>query len=464
MKNNEIEIKHSKLNMTSYGWGKALNEFLAMAFTSFGFYYYEAEIGLNVWLVGIGYIIFAIYNAINDPVFGYLINRPFKFTKRWGRWFPWVLIGGIPSLISYILIFTPPSVNPQEGALIIFIWLVFTTCLFDTFDTIWWVGFASLFPDKFRSLKERRTTQAIATPVGIIGITLGALLPPIFITYGNLQSYIVQAGVIVLVGSMMFAVSVPGCRDDQIIVDRYLKTHKDKSERKSFFGMLKITWKQKAFVAFIVTYTFYRALVTSIQTSIPYVVRYSLGMPAIAQTLLSAGFLIGALISSPLWIKLAHKTNNNRKVLLISAVALTIFTMPLTFSTNFFVLLIELLLWGASFGGFWALLAPILADVIDESVVITGKREEGIYNGIQQFFGRLAIIMQAISFAIVHTLTGFEEGAAKQTSAAIWGISLHFGLIPMIFMLVATIIFWKWYNLTPEKVKMNQDKIKELGL
>lgn len=464
MKNNEIEIKHSKLNMTSYGWGKALNEFLAMAFTSFGFYYYEAEIGLNVWLVGIGYIIFAIYNAINDPVFGYLINRPFKFTKRWGRWFPWVLIGGIPSLISYILIFTPPSVNPQEGALIIFIWLVFTTCLFDTFDTIWWVGFASLFPDKFRSLKERRTTQAIATPVGIIGITLGALLPPIFITYGNLQSYIVQAGVIVLVGSMMFAVSVPGCRDDQIIVDRYLKTHKDKSERKSFFGMLKITWKQKAFVAFIVTYTFYRALVTSIQTSIPYVVRYSLGMPAIAQTLLSAGFLIGALISSPLWIKLAHKTNNNRKVLLISAVALTIFTMPLTFSTNFFVLLIELLLWGASFGGFWALLAPILADVIDESVVITGKREEGIYNGIQQFFGRLAIIMQAISFAIVHTLTGFEEGAATQTSAAIWGISLHFGLIPMIFMLVATIIFWKWYNLTPEKVKMNQDKIKELGL
>jgi Na+/melibiose symporter-like transporter len=263
---------------------------------------------------------------------------------------------------------------------------------------------------------------------------------------------------------MMFAVSVPGCRDDQIIVDRYLKTHKDKSERKSFFGMLKITWKQKAFVAFIVTYTFYRALVTSIQTSIPYVVRYSLGMPAIAQTLLSAGFLIGALISSPLWIKLAHKTNNNRKVLLISAVALTIFTMPLTFSTNFFVLLIELLLWGASFGGFWALLAPILADVIDESVVITGKREEGIYNGIQQFFGRLAIIMQAISFAIVHTLTGFEEGAATQTSAAIWGISLHFGLIPMIFMLVATIIFWKWYNLTPEKVKMNQDKIKELGL
>ncbi len=187
-------------------------------------------------------------------------------------------------------------------------------------------------------------------------------------------------------------------------------------------------------------------------------------MPASAQTLLSAGFLIGALFSSPLWIKLAHKTNNNKKVILIAAVVLTVFTLPFTFINDYIGLFIALILWGVGLGGFWALLAPILADVIDESVVLTGSREEGIYNGFQAFFGRFAIIMQAITFALVHTLTGFEEGMSTQPAEAVWGVHLHFGLIPMIFMLIATIIFWKWYKLTPDKVKSNQEKIKELGL
>lgn len=464
MKNNEIEIIHSKLNMASYGWGKALNEFFAMAFAAFGFFFYESEIGLNVWLTSLGYIIFALWNAVNDPLVGYLTNRPFKFTKKWGRRFPLIVFGGIPMIFSYILIFTPPNVDPESGGLIIFAWLVFATCLFDTFGSIWWIGFASLFPDKFRSIEERRTVQAIATPIGIIGIALGAIIPPLLITYGDIQSYVIQGGVMILIGLVIFCVSIPGCRDDQVIVDRYLATHDEKAERVSFTGMLKISLKQKAFVVFIVVYTFYRSLVMCIQASIPYLVRYVLGMPASAQVLLSAGFLIGSLFSAPLWIKLAHKTNNNKKVILIAGIMLIIFTAPLTFIQDYFVLFFAMVLWGVGLGGFWALLAPILADVIDESVVITGKREEGIYNGFQAFFGRFAIIIQAITFAVVHSLTGFSEGAATQSADAVWGISLHFGLIPAIFMLLAAIVFWRWYDLTPDIVKENQDKIKEMGL
>ena len=464
MKNDEIEIIHSKWNMASYGWGKALNEFLQMAFSSFGFFYYETEIGLNVWLTGLGYLIFAIWNAVNDPLVGYLTNRPFRFTKRWGRRFPWIIIGGVPWVISYILIFMPPNVDPKSEALIIFAWLVFATCLFDTFNSIWWIGFASLFPEKFRSIKERRTVQGIATPIGIIGITIGALLPPLLIIYGNLQSYVIQSVAIILIGLLIFGASIPGCREDQITINRYLETHKEKAERVSFFGMLKISLKQKSFVVYIITYTLFMALVISIQASVPYIVRYVLEMPASAQILPSAGFLIGAIISSPLWIQLAHKTNNNKKATLLASIALTMFTAPLIFTENYLILFIEMLLFGVGLGGFWALLTPVLADVIDESVVITGKREEGIYTGFQAFFSRFAIILQALTFAIVHTLTGFVEGAAIQSTEAVWGIRWHFGLVPMIFILVATLVFWKWYYLTPDKIKVNQEKIRALGL
>lgn len=455
-------VKHSKKSMASYGSAKALSMFIDMGFTAFGFYYYESEIGLNVLLVGLGYIIFAIFNAINDPLIGYLTDRPFKFTKRWGRRFPWIILGGAVWVFSYVLIFTPPNVDPVSGAWIIFAWLVFATCLFDTFNSIFFVSFSSLYPDKFRSVEERRTANAIATPIGILGIVAGGILPPLFITFGETHTYIIQAGVMILVGLVILVLSIPGCREDQEIIDRYLASY-DKKERTSFFNSLRIALKQKSFIVIIIMYTLYQSLVICVQSSIPYIIRFVFKMDAIAITFMMACFLIGAIISIPIWIKIAQKTNDNRKTIMIAGFFLAFITLPLSFVTNYYLLLIILIMWGIALGGFWVLLAPVLADVIDDAVVKTGKREEGIYMGFRQFFGRLAILIQAITFMLIHTLTGFNAGASTQSDQAIWGIQLHFGIIPMIFMLIAMIIFMKWYDLTPEKVKLNQEKVKEMG-
>ena len=115
MENQEIEITHSKTNMASYGFGKFVFEFLNMAFGAFVYFYYESELGLATWVTAFGYIIFAIWNAVNDPFIGYLIDRPFKFTKKWGRRFPFVFVGGVPWIITYVLLFIPPDVDPVSG-------------------------------------------------------------------------------------------------------------------------------------------------------------------------------------------------------------------------------------------------------------------------------------------------------------------------------------------------------------
>ena len=460
------EMKHSKLSMASYGSAKALNEFFNMAFMAFSFFFYETEIGLNVWLVGLGFVVFAIWNAINDPLVGYLTERPFKFTKRWGRRFPWVIFGGAFWVISYILIFTPPNVDPKSGAWILFIWLVIATCIYDTFASIFFVNFSAIFPDKFRSVQERRTVNAIATPVGILGIVAGGVVPPLLITYGDVNSYIIQAGIMVIVGLIILALAIPGCREEQETIDRYLDKHETKKEGDSFFTSLRIAMKQRSFVFFIIAYLCYQTCTTLMQASTSYAVRYILNMPASAMILIMLGLLVGAVVSIPIWIKYAHKTNDNRKVIITAGILMVIATAPLIFLENYIALIIALFIWGLVFGGFWVMLAPVLADVIDESIVRTGKREEGLYNGFQQFFGRLSFLFSAISIAIVHTLTGFKEGAGPeaQPALAITGIHIHWGLIPMIFMLISVILLWKGYDLTADKVKLNQEKVKELGL
>ena len=464
MEKKEIEILHSKKNMASYGFGKFFDEFLKVAFGTLVFFYYESELGLNVWITALGYVIFAIWNAFNDPFLGYLIDRPFKFTKKWGRRFPWVFIGGIPWLFSYYLIFNPPLVDPQKGAWILFAWLVFTTCLFDTCASVYNVSFYSIFPDKFRSDNERRKASGISTLVGTFGVALGATIPPFFITFGNLQSYTRAAGVVIIACILALALAIPGCREDQFRVDSFLIKYEKGIERESFFKTLKTSLKQKNFVVFIVMYVFYQSMASLLGASIPFLIRYVYRMEASSVALVMAGFLLGSFISIPLWMFIAQKTNNNRKTIFSAAVVITIFTAPLFFIENYFILIIATALWGIGLGGFWVMLGPIFADVIDESVVSTGKREEGIYNGILTFFARISIIIQAITIAIVHTLTGFVEGAETQSATAIIGIRLHFGLIPMIFMLISTIVLWKYYDLTPEKVKILKEKLEQLGL
>lgn len=465
MESSENEKFHSKWIMGSYGMGAAINQFFRMAFITFGFYFYEAEIGLNVWLTGLGYVIFAVWNAVNDPLIGYLTNRPFKFTKKWGRRFPWVLIGGIPWIFTYFLVFIPPNVDPQGGAWILFAWLVVTTCLFDTFTSIWWVNWYALFPDKFRSAKERRTASGVITPVGIIGITLGGIIPPLFITYGVPSSFIIQAGVVSIIGFLMLMIGIPGARDDPESVERYLQSFgEDKAPKESFFKRMFISLHQKSFLAFLLIYVSFQVLTFSVQASIPYLVRFVLKKEARDQLLLQIGFLIGALIAIPFWIKFAHKNNNNRRVYIIAAFFLAFASIPLTFIVDYYIIFVLFIIWGAGLGGFWALNRIILSDAVDEAVLETKKREEGIYTGIMMFFNRLGLLIQVIIFVIVHSLTGFVEGAATQSDSALWGIRLHLGLIPMTVLLIGTLIFWKMYDLTPSRMDDIEYKIKELKI
>lgn len=464
--NEQIEIKHGKGTFFSFGVGSMSREFLLMAFNTFVFFYYEAEVGLNVWYIGIGLIIFAIYNALNDPIVGYLTNRPFKFTKKWGRRFPLILIGGIPMGFCYFLIFIPPNVDPQTGtgALILFGWFVFVTCLFDTFHTIFFVSWQALFPDKFRSQSERRTSTAYNILLGIIGVALGAMIPPLLITFGDLQTYIIQGIAIFLFSLVTMIIAIPGFREDRVTIDRYLESYVKEVKRRSFISELKLVFKQRSFVAFIFVYMMYQTLVVSMTASIPYVVRFILKLPASATTLLMACLLIGVIVSTPFWIKLAQKKNDNRKVMLIGAILLGVLLIPMIFIETYELFLISLLIWGIALGAFWAMIFPVMSDVIDESVVRDGERKEGTLTGIQQFFGRLGIIFQALSFALAHTLTGFVEGADTQSASAIWGIHVHLAVVPMVCILLGAFVFWKWYDLKPEKVSENQLRINQLKL
>jgi GPH family glycoside/pentoside/hexuronide:cation symporter len=481
----ELEPRHSKLNMASYGSGSLAREFINMAFATTVFFYYEVALGVDVWIITIAMFIFAFYNMINDPMLGYLINRPFKFTQRLGRRFPWLLIGGIPLCFSYLIIFTPPVTDPLmvygniSGEWILFLWLLLTICVFDTFHSLYFVNFMSLFPEKYRSDRERRTASGIYIPIGVIGVALGAMIPPLVFIYPEelipkstiLPSFIVQGIVVALICLLGMLLAIPGFREDKDLVQTYLNTYEQNPERESFFRSLWTALKQKSFVVYMVIYTMYQSQVTTMQNSVNYAVSYVVDKPGglttnTMATLIFAAFLVGVVIATPFWVRYSHRANNNKKVMLISSIGLGITTLPLLFITNYWGVVITMLIWGLFLGGFWFMIFPVMSDVIDESVAITGRREEAVYAGFSQFFARIGIIAQTLTFAIVHTLTGFKEGVDPilQPPSAAVGIQIHLGLIPAIFIFIGAFVFWRWYKLTPDKIAENRLKIGEFSI
>ena len=93
--------------------------------------YYSDIIGLDVKLVGIVYLIFGIWNAINDPMMGVVIDR-FRYTKKRGKYVYFMRVT-TPLIVfsSFAMLFSQPAWRE---------WLIFAALLillfiFDTAQT-----------------------------------------------------------------------------------------------------------------------------------------------------------------------------------------------------------------------------------------------------------------------------------------------------------------------------------------
>ena len=106
----------------------------------------------------------------------------------------------------------------------------------------------------------------------------------------------------------------------------------------------------------------------------------------------------------------------------------------------------------------------MFGDVIDEATIRNGTRQESFYVGFRGLFARIAIIIQAVSFGLIHIFMGFEPGSSTQSPRAIVGLRIQLVIIPMLIMTIGIILFWKFYDLTPEKKEQIKQQLKQLNL
>jgi len=458
----------SLLNTISYGSAGFWSMLAYGVFNAWLMYFYETAVGLHIVWIFWAMLIFTVWDAINDPLLGFLTDRITKYTRKVGKRFIWIVIGIIPANFVLALIFMPPTVNPTTDPLPLFWWIVFTACLFDSLTTLALVNIEALFPDKFRTDKARRKARGWGTPLSMLALPVANIVPPIILgLYGGIDVQAAYIPMILLIVGTVTPISLlllPGMHENKEMIERY---YISKEKPESFVAALKSTLKQKSFVYYIILFFGFQVVIGSLTASIPYAVNFVL--PAapfgveVNMIILFAFFLNASIISVPFWIWVAKKIKNNKKTALIGGYCLVIATFLTTFYVNIFDSMIYQTLLGFAMGNFWALLTIYFSDVLDERVVLTKSPNRGTTVGIASFLNRFARAAQIGIFTIVHILTGFVEGASTQTPEAQIGIRLHMTLIPSIVLLICTIIYWKYYPITPQIWMENKQKLKELG-
>ena len=435
------EWHESTKSMFAFSFGSFGIELVGNAFAGLYFFFYETELLLPGIFLLIANTIFALWNAINDPLLGYAMERPRKFWAKWGKRYPWLCIMLIPMYISYFLLFTPPI---GASPFVLFLWMVVMLVLADTFYSGFFINWQGMFPEKYRSDDAIRKGNVWKLVLAIMSVLVGTLVPPQIYQYDVVESYSAMSAVILVIGCIAGVFVMYGGREDP--ARKAQQVEQGLIKQAPFLGSFKEGLKNKAFVGYILLYFGNKVWDLFVMGNANYYAKWILGIPASDLTLIYACIILGIFSAVPVFTYVSKKVGF-RKTAIIGGLMESVCTIPLLFIADlpYEVALIFFYILGFGNGAMWVMLSPILAESLDSLSIQTGKRDSGVYVGIYVFFGRLAIILFTFLMVFVHIATGFNAaapaGKGQQAPLAEMGILITFGLIPILGTAIFTILF-----------------------
>jgi GPH family glycoside/pentoside/hexuronide:cation symporter len=450
----------STKKMFSYGFGYVIiNYFLYYGLAPL-FYFYQVELGLSVVLVGVAYIIFAIWNMVNDPLLGYITERPTRWTKKWGYRAPWVVITAVPLLVLFYVLWIPPAGASQ---LTLFLWFVIVTCVFDTFFSIFndhvYGGYTNQFPSEY----ERRRSFAIATICIAFGVIGMGALSGAFIVPGKPETFVAFALLAVIINAVLTVFLILGIGESEQMKQMYLDSY-EKADKASFYTTMKTALKTKNFRVSLAGYTCQVTALNLVLASQLYLFNYVYNLPFTFYLYSQLVGVVFVLAMIPFWSNFSRK-RGFKKTYWICFLMHGLTYLLLLFVTDLLSLIIFTAINYVFFSGEILMLQPVASDTYDEVSSQLNKHVDATLVGVRTFFFRLAIVVQAIVFVVVFLATGFDpRPEAVQTPLAQFGIQFNGIILPAAILAGMGLIFRKYYTLEGAEKEALVKKLKDMGI
>lgn len=409
--------------------GKAL---LAGTFGALLPIFYQDYLGLQARWIALASAIYAVWNAFNDPLFGYITDNT---RSKHGRRVPYMRFTAPFLALTFILVWFAPRGAGQPA---LFGWMLVTMLLYDTCYTIIGLVYSALLPEITESDAERNGLQVSSSLLGLLGTLLGFLIPDFFRPKGGAgPSFLpLQASMVVIAIISMILI---------LITARRVK------ERPEFHlgdaplpigRALRYTFTSRSFLI-LVAVNFMSILMNALLLgALFYLSDYVLQTNAMVPL---AALFVPLVIGVPVTHLLRQRfgvAGAMRLLLLIAGCALVL----LSFAPGPLIL-VCLALAGFGLAGPQTLTNILFAQVADEDELRSGVRREGAFFGVNALLTKPA---QSVALALqpfILELTGFVTRESNQgqiflaqPASALFGIRALMGLIPGVAMLLGALI------------------------
>ncbi|TFG13070.1 MAG: MFS transporter [Promethearchaeota archaeon] len=448
---NDNDYSNKKAIAYSFGQVADVTAYQSFVFLTFTFYF--TIIGLPVLFISLGFMIWSVWNAFNDPILGYLSDRTHT---KWGRRLPYIMAGLIPLAVVMFFVFSPPKTFGIPDLTTNLIFFIIVIILFELFYTMFSINLTSMFPEAFITLEERTKANNIRQTFTIVALLFAFILPGFIIPDYSDPRYIIEYSIfgitltiIVLLTGFIFLKFGPKEKPE---------FQEDYKNAPSFTKSISMCMKSKSFKWYIPTEIACWFVFSMVPTILPLYAKFVLGMQnaLMISLMLLFAFLSAVIFINVLWKPVVQRIGP-RKAWLIALGIWIITNIPLLFITDVFSAYIVFIFFGIGFGGTLYIIDIVVADIVDEDEVNTGMRREAGYYGVNALCLRFTTILVFLAISLVFTNVGwavFEP--EKVTPNVLLGLRILIAVFPIMALIVGFISMYK-YPLDGEKLK----KVKE---
>lgn len=449
--------------------------FTAMAFV---FLFYLTDVVLiKPALAGVIVAIGKIWDAVTDPVVGYLSDRT---STRLGRRRPFMLVGAVPLFIATVIMFTNPLFffdkatfsnpavftegfnwantlwNPKTNQMLLLAWGVFFYCLLNLAYTLVNIPYSAMTPELTQDYHERTSLNGFRFGFAVFGTLLGAGAAfPIVNAFANKNIGFVVLGVIFGLVMMVTALIT-------VVTVKEPAQHGEKPTRGFFETYLKV-FKNKPFLLILFTYALNITGLSVVTGVAVYYFKYiHQNEPMI--TLAMVILLVTAMMFIPVSVLLSKRVGKK----LVYGIGMAVFALAILimglFGRQFHVNFSLGMMFLAGFGLGFCYVMPyaMVPDAVEYDYLLNGERTEGAFYGIWTFMLKIG---QALALAITGTvlqISGYVENVVPQPAAsAETGILLLIGLIPTVIYLAAIYMLYK-YPINEARYNEILEQIREM--
>lgn len=392
-----------------FGAGDVANNLYFTTASLYLLYYYTDVLGLSP---AVGGWIFAAalgWDAISDPIMGYLASRT---RSRWGRYRPYLLFGAVPLAASWVLIFVPTGLT--GWALILF--ALAAHMLFRTVYTIVGMPYLSLTAAMTADSAERGNLAAFrmigATGCGLFVAFSTLKLAELFGQGDTMRGFLLTAVVYGSVATALlfwtFATSFERAETEE--------SHAARPDRKAMVAMLRANRPLHLIALWLLANSMAGTLFGK---TLPYVLKYDLGRADLIGPCLAA-MTAAAMVSIPVWAWVARRTSKRAITLGGASVGLIGYATMLIVPPAPGALLFANLAWigfgaGAGYLAFWSM----VPDTVEYGQYRTGTRAEGVVFGVIAFVQKAALGISVGILGELLALIGYtaNTGQAPETLA-----------------------------------------------